>query len=422
MVPRSSVSETSSSARTDPNVLDTPVASSAGGTVSGDGLDGVRHRRRSLRHPQLGRLPGQRAIARAGRDHDRQRQHVGRGVEQVVARVTPTDCSAGPSAPAPPNSSDAARQRTGSSARRSPAPPPSGPGRSTGLRSSSPGRTATGTSRRRRRGSRPPSSRAGARARRRSPSRARRRRSHRPCGRPGPSACRRSTQRSATVASEADQEQRVDLQRRRAPAARLHQPSANAGRCGACGWISGLPRKNASPMPNSISAMPTATSLTRGRRTDQRVQRAQQRRRPRRRPARRATASRSGTRRRSRHRAHHQRSFQAQVDAPALLGQALAQADEQERRADRGSRRRTTPAGTTPPVRVLTRPPLAARTSGAGRRACRWRRITTKSDPLQHRHRRVGQPEHALQQAAAGADAAEQDRHRDDAERVVRGR
>ena len=45
----------------------------------------------------------------------------------------------------------------------------------------------------------------------------------------------------------------------------LHQPADTAGRCGAVGPINGLPRKNASPTPNSISAMPTATSLTRGR-------------------------------------------------------------------------------------------------------------------------------------------------------------
>ena len=42
MVPRSSVSETSSSARTVPNVLETPTASSAGGTVSGTVSIGVR--------------------------------------------------------------------------------------------------------------------------------------------------------------------------------------------------------------------------------------------------------------------------------------------------------------------------------------------------------------------------------------------
>ena len=45
----------------------------------------------------------------------------------------------------------------------------------------------------------------------------------------------------------------------------LHQPKSIAGRIGADGSISGLPRKKASPVPNSISAMPTAMSLTRGK-------------------------------------------------------------------------------------------------------------------------------------------------------------
>ena len=35
-----------------------------------------------------------------------------------------------------------------------------------------------------------------------------------------------------------------------------------AGSVGAAGWISGLPKKKASPVPSSISAMPTAMSLT----------------------------------------------------------------------------------------------------------------------------------------------------------------
>ena len=42
-----------------------------------------------------------------------------------------------------------------------------------------------------------------------------------------------------------------------------------------------------------------------------------------------------------------------------------------------------------------------------------------EGDALQHQHRRVGQAEAALQQAAGGAEAAEQDRDRDDRERVV---
>src|SRR6185369_6693015 len=42
-----------------------------------------------------------------------------------------------------------------------------------------------------------------------------------------------------------------------------------------------------------------------------------------------------------------------------------------------------------------------------------------EDDPLQHQHRGVGQSEPALQQAAAGADAAEQDRNGNDGEWVL---
>src|SRR5882672_8203081 len=42
-----------------------------------------------------------------------------------------------------------------------------------------------------------------------------------------------------------------------------------------------------------------------------------------------------------------------------------------------------------------------------------------KNDALQHQHGRIGQAEPALQQAAAGADAAEQDRNRNDRQRVL---
>ena len=40
-------------------------------------------------------------------------------------------------------------------------------------------------------------------------------------------------------------------------------PNARAGSIGACGWMRGLPNRNASPVPSMIRAMPTATSLTR---------------------------------------------------------------------------------------------------------------------------------------------------------------
>jgi len=41
-------------------------------------------------------------------------------------------------------------------------------------------------------------------------------------------------------------------------------PSEIEGRCGACGWMKGLPKKKARPVPNSIMAMPIAMSFTLG--------------------------------------------------------------------------------------------------------------------------------------------------------------
>src|SRR5437764_12196520 len=42
-----------------------------------------------------------------------------------------------------------------------------------------------------------------------------------------------------------------------------------------------------------------------------------------------------------------------------------------------------------------------------------------EDDALQHQHRGIGQSEPALQQPAAGADAAEQDRDRNDRQRIL---
>ena len=93
---------------------------------------------------------------------------------------------------------------------------------------------------------------------------------------------------------DADHEQVVDLQR----LADLRDArSTSRGRCaprlGALGWMKGLPRKKARPVPNSISAMPVAMSLTRGSWQMRGMQRAQQQADAAPRPARRATASRS---------------------------------------------------------------------------------------------------------------------------------
>ena len=87
-------------------------------------------------------------------------------------------------------------------------------------------------------------------------------------------------------------------------------------------------------MPNSISAMPTAMSLTRGRLQIDGVQRAQ-------RGADDAGGKNAEPGRAGEiggavaaHRAHHQRAFEAEIDAARAFGDAFAEADEQERRAD----------------------------------------------------------------------------------------
>src|SRR5213079_3247335 len=47
------------------------------------------------------------------------------------------------------------------------------------------------------------------------------------------------------------------------------------------------------------------------------------------------------------------------------------------------------------------------------------RQNENEDDPLQHQYRGIGQAKPALQQPAAGADAAEQDRHRNDRQRIL---
>ena len=213
---------------------------------------------------------------------------------------------------------------------------------------------------------------------------------------------------SATRERDADEEQRVDLQRRAhlrdvAPAAERDRRRAAAPAAG----CSGLPRKNARPVPNSISAMPMAMSLTRGSVQMQPCSSAEQRAGDGPRPARRARASRSGTATRvGGHRAEHQRAFEAEVDAARLLGQALAEAHEQERRARRGSRRRAWRAAR-PMSRCRVSPSGAVlrRSSGcealeAAVEASRWPGCTTKIMPCSTSTVASGRPEAPLQQAA----------------------
>jgi hypothetical protein len=64
---------------------------------------------------------------------------------------------------------------------------------------------------------------------------------------------------------DADEEQRIDLQR----LGQLRVAGPVAERrwrrdCGALGWMKGLPKKKARPVPSIIMAMPTAMSFTLG--------------------------------------------------------------------------------------------------------------------------------------------------------------
>ena len=130
-----------------------------------------------------------------------------------------------------------------------------------------------------------------------------------------------------------------------------------------------------------------------------------------------------------RHGRQHQHAFEPEVDAARFLGQAFAQAHEQEGRAD--AQRAADDAGDQRDplvgrhgVRLRVSAAAEGRSFGTIRRpvdiAQRLaRQDQHEGDALQHQHRGVGQAEPALQQAAGRAEAAEQDRHRDDRQRVV---
>ncbi len=263
------------------------------------------------------------------------RQDVGRGVEQMIAggdadrlqrrseRRGAAEGQRGPQAQHRiPAREDHERHRGDALAAR------------TGPRSSCRDRTATGTSRRCRRGSRRPWWRAGGSAAPNSPWRAPRPRFRRRCGSAGPSAWCGTPSSSIGASTTPIRNSTLMRSAARTCGMSLHQPKSIAGSRGAVGSISGLPRKNASPVPNSISAMPTAMSLTRG--SEQM-------------PACSAPSSGAGDaggehaepRRAGEigdavgaHRAHHQRAFEAEIDAAGALGDAFAEADEQERRGD----------------------------------------------------------------------------------------
>ena len=174
-------------------------------------------------------------------------------------------------------------------------------------------------------------------------------------------------------------------------------------------------------MPNSISAMPTAMSLTRGSPQIAACTSAQQRA---------GTAGREHAEpRRARqvrgavgaHRAHHQIAFEPEIDAAAALGDALAEADEQERRADaqRAAEHRDRHHPPAEEASVHDQASLPEDAEAAVERLARQHR--DEDHALQHQHRGVGQAEAALQQPAAGVDAAEQDGDGDDGERIMPG-
>ena len=219
---------------------------------------------------------------------------------------------------------------------------------------------------------------------------------------------------------EADHEQRVDLQRRAHLGRVLLQSASDTdGRCGAVGPISGLPRKNARPDAEQHQRDADRDVVDARAGAQPGVQRARAATPPR---PRASTPSHGEPVRYGDavggHRAHHQRALETQVHAPALLGQALAQADEQERRADADGAAHDR-QGDARAARCAA-PPRPAAFGAAQRNHARARtkrlrqQDADEQHPLQHVHGRVGQIERALQEPPAGADAAEQDRHRDD--------
>ncbi len=290
-----------------------------------------RFRESSPGAPSLG--PG---LAQA--DQQRQRQHVGQRAEQVVAPPNSRSTAA-------PGRSRRRRRRAarrgcsaaGPSARRSPAPPRSGPGRWTGLRSSCPGRTARARRRRRRRMAPPeavaamrmPLSRLAERAR--------------GVGRVADHA---HQQADAGVGEgpvhrerqhDADRQQRVDLQRRLhrrlvAPAAERDRRQSAAPAAGSAACRGRTP----GPMPSSISAMPVAMSLTRGSEHSRPCSSAEQRA-GQRRAATHAEPRRAGAgRRRRRPPCADSTSTPSRprLMRPDFSVRHLAEADEQEGRAD----------------------------------------------------------------------------------------
>ena len=179
----------------------------------------------------------------------------------------PTDCSAGPSAPAPPNSSEAPRQQ-----HRVPAREDDQRHRGDALAAGQALVPAAGIVERQER-----AADAGEKAadhgraqadevRPSSPWRARHRRCRRRCARSGPSACCASAQTRMRRERDADEEQHVDRAARRAPAEcrSTSRDRSTADAAPSAGSAACRDRRRARCRTAS-SAMPTAMSLTRGK-------------------------------------------------------------------------------------------------------------------------------------------------------------
>ena len=125
------------------------------------------------------------------------------------------------------------------------------------------------------------------------------------------------------------------------------------------------------------------------------------------------------------HRAEDERALQAEIDAPALLGDALAEADEEEGRRDAdgaaedGERHAPEPDAGLLHQRTLPFGPHLGLEDAEAAVERLGKEHDDEEQPLEHEHRRVRQIHAALDQAVRGLDAAEQDREGDDGERVL---
>ena len=235
----------------------------------------------------------------------------------------------------------------------------------------------------------------------------------------GPSACARAPTRRRGASATPTRNSSVDLQRRRAPAATsLQQPERDRRQARRGRLDQRLAEEKRQPdaeqhqrdadrdvVDARAAAQPARAARRAATPTHARGQHAEPRRAG---QVRDAVAA---------HGAHDQRALEAQVHAAALLGDALAQAHEQERRADaqRAAEHRErhapeaelVPQLPSPWLRPHSRHRRAANQLPSGERLAATR-CTTKRMPCSTLTVASGRSNGAAQ-AAAGADAAEQD-------------